>query len=262
MGILSQKPEKKYIEKYHLYYSLAIFLIIIVSIFAFNFGGGDKAGNMLGFAATLSSILLAFIAILMTIVDLTGQRNTVLELKDIASDLSDNLLNANQSLGEISELKDELTASMNALREANSENVNKISDFIEKYESPDEVGQPNGEHVEIIKDLEEMKKNLQKNSLSHNEQIINKYFSHRAVRELEKTVSEIDRLGSVESERKLRTFFSENFDAKTPYEFSRIFSKATEIQLGIPRSQIKNELKKMMSTGEVEFVNGRYYRFT
>lgn len=70
--------QPKMINQLHLIYPLIIAAISLISLSSFFYGGGIKAGEMVSFASTLSSIILSVIAIIMTIVDVAGQKNRLL----------------------------------------------------------------------------------------------------------------------------------------------------------------------------------------
>lgn len=78
--------KKGYINIHHLISLLIIMVIIIVLLVSFIFRTSEYAGAMLSFAATLSSILLAVIAIIITLIDVSGQKQNVYDMKRVVYD--------------------------------------------------------------------------------------------------------------------------------------------------------------------------------
>lgn len=72
----------------HFVYTCIIALLIILFISVFAFGGNKDAGNQVNVMATGISIILAVIAILMTLVDVAGQRQSIIDIKETAKELS------------------------------------------------------------------------------------------------------------------------------------------------------------------------------
>lgn len=77
----------KQISFVHLIYTLILSVTVITFIVILFFGGGSDAGNQMNVAATAVSIILAVIAILMTLVDVAGQRQSMIDLKETADSL-------------------------------------------------------------------------------------------------------------------------------------------------------------------------------
>ncbi|MED4532330.1 hypothetical protein [Metabacillus fastidiosus] len=108
------------INQLHLIYPLIIAAISMVSLASFYYGGGSKAGEMVSFASTLSSIILSVIAIIMTIVDVAGQKKSVIDLKDTAEELTKTNIKSQElnnnimdKLEEITLLRDQLIDQIN-----------------------------------------------------------------------------------------------------------------------------------------------------
>lgn len=76
-----------YVDKRHLIYLLSIAGGIIVVLLSIMFSESVYAGAMLSFAATLSSILLAVIAIIITLIDVAGQRSNIFDVKNSVDQL-------------------------------------------------------------------------------------------------------------------------------------------------------------------------------
>ncbi|WP_144679848.1 hypothetical protein [Bacillus altitudinis] len=72
----------------HFVYNIIIALLIITFTVVLAFGGDKEAGNQVNVMATGISIILAVIAILMTLVDVAGQRQSIVEIKETAEKLT------------------------------------------------------------------------------------------------------------------------------------------------------------------------------
>lgn len=77
----------KSINTLHYYYGATVLGVIIVVLVSLMFAESTYAGSMLSFAATLSSILLAVIAIIITLIDVAGQRSNIFDVKNSVEDL-------------------------------------------------------------------------------------------------------------------------------------------------------------------------------
>lgn len=152
----NKKP--KMINQLHLIYPLIIAGVSMVSLTAFYFGGSSKAGEMVSFASTLSSIILSVIAIIMTIVDVAGQRNTVIDLKETADQLEENITKVNYGIQEINNLKDELLNSMGSVVNSNSKILDQIIELNQKYgeDSLEEGSEISGKYKDLLEDLEKL----------------------------------------------------------------------------------------------------------
>ncbi|WP_163102263.1 hypothetical protein [Peribacillus alkalitolerans] len=156
--------QPKMINQLHLIYPLIIAAISMVSLSSFYYGGGIKAGEMVSFASTLSSIILSVIAIIMTIVDVAGQRNTVSDLKETADKLEKNLIKTNNGISEISDLKDQLLVSMNNIVKSNLEVTNEIIELKEKYSKIQEQGMESKSNTDILADLDTLSNKIKMNN--------------------------------------------------------------------------------------------------
>lgn len=78
---------KKQVSMIHLIYLIIISVIVLSFVSILAFGGSPEAGNQMNVAATAVSIILAVIAILMTLVDVAGQRQSMIDLKETAESL-------------------------------------------------------------------------------------------------------------------------------------------------------------------------------
>lgn len=73
-------------------YSVILCCIIISFIFALIWAGDESVGTYIGFSGTILSIVLSVIAILITLIDVAGQKGQVLEISESAKKLRE-LLN-------------------------------------------------------------------------------------------------------------------------------------------------------------------------
>lgn len=106
---------KGYIRVGHLVYMIIIAVIILSFFLIIAFGGSETAAEKIGTASTVSSLILSVIAILMSLVDVAGQRQQIVDLKETSEQLAlsnesshkliENLIT---KIDEISLLKDSL----------------------------------------------------------------------------------------------------------------------------------------------------------
>jgi Mn2+/Fe2+ NRAMP family transporter len=148
----------KQIDTKHLVYLGVIFIIITGLLLSLLFGDSPYAGEMLNFGATLSSIILAIVAILITLLDVAGQKSSILEIKESSKKIEkvmikseEMLLKTEEQFHNISTLTDQLANTMqsnielyNDLRKIVSEtsdekiDKNAIASVIVEYEKKKE----------------------------------------------------------------------------------------------------------------------------
>lgn len=82
-----QKAQVKMIPLRDFLYLSIILGIILIAVVSFLLGNSSKAGGMLSFAATAVSVVLAAIAIVMTITESTNQKQSILQLKEVTQEI-------------------------------------------------------------------------------------------------------------------------------------------------------------------------------
>ncbi|UHC66766.1 hypothetical protein [Bacillus sp. FCW2] len=127
----------------HLVYILIISILVITFISIIAFGGGKEAGNQMNVAATAVSIILAVIAILMTLVDVAGQRQSITDLKDAGEKLESSTQSANKMFKEAinavgdfqnakNDLMDSFADTISRLEEIKQGDTDKINEVIDE----------------------------------------------------------------------------------------------------------------------------------
>lgn len=106
----------------HFVYVCIIALLIITCILAIAFGGNKDAGNQMNVMATGISVVLAVIAILMTLVDVAGQRQSIIDIKETAEKLAESQSVSHETIQKTIETLDEL---VNFRKEL----MNSVSDY-------------------------------------------------------------------------------------------------------------------------------------
>ncbi|AMQ06750.1 hypothetical protein [Sporosarcina psychrophila] len=114
------KLKERYIKIYHLYYLLGIAAIIIILLVSFIFKSSSYAGSMLAFAATLSSVLLAVIAIIITLIDVSGQKQNVFDMKKEVERLA-------EIIDKSSDFSKELDAGLSQIEKNHQENAKMLT---------------------------------------------------------------------------------------------------------------------------------------
>lgn len=95
----TDKNKKGYIRVGHLVYIIIISVIVLAFFLVFALGDRETASTTIGTASTVSSLILSVIAIVMTLIDVAGQRQSMLDLKETA----DKLQNSNESASVLTE---------------------------------------------------------------------------------------------------------------------------------------------------------------
>ncbi|MGK9428909.1 hypothetical protein ACSSTO_02820 [Bacillus atrophaeus] len=124
---------KKQIGIVHLIYTIIISLMLITFIAILAFGKSTAAGNQMNVAATSISIILAVIAILMTLVDVAGQKQSMIDLKETAESLNKSNNEAQkmfqksmQAVENFENLKETLIKSVDSFKTETIERLEKI----------------------------------------------------------------------------------------------------------------------------------------
>ncbi|MCY7832305.1 hypothetical protein MOD54_12405 [Bacillus spizizenii] len=140
------RENRKQIGVVHLVYILIISILIITFISIIAFGGGKEAGNQMNVAATAVSIILAVIAILMTLVDVAGQRQSITDLKDVGEQLEISTQSANKMFEE----------AINAVSDFQNAKTDLMDSFTETISRLEEIKQGDTEKInEVIVELKE-----------------------------------------------------------------------------------------------------------
>ena len=92
----------------HLVYIIIIFVIVLSFFLVIAFGGTDNAGKMMGTASTVSSLILSVIAIVLSLLDVAGQRESMVDLKETADKLQESNESAAALTQELMEKIDDL----------------------------------------------------------------------------------------------------------------------------------------------------------
>lgn len=166
---------RKQVDTLHLIYLGIIAVGGFVWLGAYIFKDSISAGPHLNFAATLTSILLAVIAIVITLIDVAGQRSNIFdvkssveELKIVSSEIEKMVSIFNEqnkkSNVELRELFDGMTTKNDAV-------LNQVSNIAKKLE-----GLPSSEGneevvIELKAELENLKKKLSSDYEMKSEQL-------------------------------------------------------------------------------------------
>lgn len=236
------KMKGKNVSVVHLIYLGIIAIIILAFFLVFAFGDTDNAGKLVSAASTVSSLILSVIAIIMTIVDSAGQRNTISDLKETADKLEGNLISVNDGLEEINNLKEALLSSMGQIQESYDVLGEEITELKEKYSSPQNDGKSeNVDYENVVRDLDELNKKI---SITRNYENINLgpyNYSHKHSLDSyrEKTIS-----------KKILDLLEKNYFKNERYEINDfIFIIET---LKISKSRLKQELNTLVNRGFIE----------
>ncbi|WP_370013909.1 hypothetical protein [Peribacillus sp. B2I2] len=129
-----ETEKKGYIRVGHLVYIIIIALIVLSYFLVFALGDTKTASTTIGTASTVSSLILSVIAIVMTLIDVAGQRQAMVDLKETA----DKLQISNESAGVLfQELKTEIVDLQNTkqqMLEAVAESDEWRKEVVEKLE--------------------------------------------------------------------------------------------------------------------------------
>ncbi|MED4172359.1 hypothetical protein P4631_07840 [Halalkalibacterium halodurans] len=238
--------EPKYVNKLHLIYMIIILTVVILALLTITVWPNVEVGIALNNAATASSIVLAVVAIVISLVDVAGQRNTVLDLKETAQTFDENLQRVNQGILEINELKAELLQAMNSMQETNKGITKEIASLKEKYSK--QSGQEEGKvkHTDgIVKEfLDDLNTLYDKtNTVAIKGHFRNDYYVKPHMRIKEEKDRELNLMRQNLTQAYILDFMKTNEECS----FEDIWTSAQTLlsHIGITRSLFKNELKKL-----------------
>jgi len=121
----TEKNKKGYIRVGHLVYIIIIAVIVLAFFLVFALGDRETASTTIGTASTVSSLILSVIAIVMTLIDVAGQRQSMLDLKETA----DKLQKSNESASVLTEKLMEKMIELQEMKEQMLEAVTESADW-------------------------------------------------------------------------------------------------------------------------------------
>lgn len=117
----------------HFVYTTIIALLIITFTLVLAFGDNKDAGNQVNVMATGISIILAVIAILMTLVDVAGQRQSIIDIKETAEKLMENQQASDEALEKsietldfLSNFREEMLSSVSEFKDLTEERLKEL----------------------------------------------------------------------------------------------------------------------------------------
>jgi hypothetical protein len=142
--------------KLHLMYISVIFGIILLALLALVFVESTTAISSLSYASTLLSIVLAVIAILITLWDVAGQKNTIYEIKSETEKLKGTVDDFKDAYSNADDIIDRIRNLQNYLVEMINDNNNMSQAILEGIE---EIKQSQ-DGDEKVKKLDELEKTI------------------------------------------------------------------------------------------------------
>lgn len=156
----TDESKKGYIRVSHLVYIIIIAVIVLAFFLVFALGDTKTASTTIGTASTVSSLILSVIAIVMTLIDVAGQRQSMFDLKETADKLKD----SNESAAslflelktEIVDLQDTKQKMLEAVAESDEWKKELIA-IVGKLESVQNSDSQNEDIDKIISEVNEKK---------------------------------------------------------------------------------------------------------
>ncbi|MED4634979.1 hypothetical protein P9443_19085 [Peribacillus frigoritolerans] len=174
--------------KIHFMYIVIILVLSNVMIGAFLLFGKNNALAHLSSAGTLLSIVLAIVAILITLWDIAGQKNSIYEIKDQIEKIkkvSDDIVNTSETIKNNAEASDDILNSLKDFEAKSGTNFDRlygqIDQVIEKVEQSNGVNGDDNEKQNLIKQLNQMKNDLDI-SLAHSNKKLEYHFEKNKIR--------------------------------------------------------------------------------
>lgn len=143
------------ITRKDLTYFLIILIIILIAVSSSFLGNNKEANNNINFAATIVSIILGVIAILYTLMDSTGQKESIATLLNVSSKLEEQTKVFEQSLDKNIELSAQIESIKDEIQKNNSDILNSINSLNTMIED--------GQITDVKQELENLKDKLNNN---------------------------------------------------------------------------------------------------
>ncbi|WP_306010446.1 hypothetical protein [Bacillus sp. MMSF_3328] len=145
---------KEYVRTSHLVYIIIIAIIVISFFLVIAFGDTEGASTTMGTASTVSSLILSVIAIVLSLIDVAGQRQSVIDLKETAEKLSETNEGSQEIIGNLMNKLDEITL----LRDQLIEQVSNIQEWKDEVKNfiKDKESNNFPEHQQLIDDLKQL----------------------------------------------------------------------------------------------------------
>lgn len=139
--------ENKYNKlKLHFAYFIFIAFIIVVWLISYIFMKSNYAGSLLNFAGTVTSIILAVLAIMITLLDIANQKNNINELKS--------------SVGNLQEVSEEMRVLINNYNEEINKKILILGDYGDKIQEVSSLLSNFGDGIEENPELKELREKL------------------------------------------------------------------------------------------------------
>ncbi|MFD2172391.1 hypothetical protein [Tumebacillus lipolyticus] len=154
---MSKSREQKMIPRRDFIWMCVVFSLVLASVLIWTMGDSDNAGKYLSFAATVVSIVLAVIAIIMPLIDSAGQKQNISQMRDTVEDLEKFAAGLQSTL----EQSATLLASVSNLRIELQEKMDEHSDSLQLIAEKIDRGLSASEDKEKAKVLEEIKQDVE-----------------------------------------------------------------------------------------------------
>ncbi|OXS60307.1 hypothetical protein B1A99_07660 [Cohnella sp. CIP 111063] len=156
------------VREFWFLFVISLLILVTINVLAVLFGTDKTAGAVLNFTATAISIVLAIIAILITLLDIAGQKNSVHQLAELSQELQNSSDNIKERINEVAELKNEFVKSITENEAFRKEIISQLEELKKdmnpsKYKKDDEI-QDNDSNSEVVNDkLNKILENLHRN---------------------------------------------------------------------------------------------------
>jgi hypothetical protein len=134
----------------HLVYIIIIFIIILSFFLVIAFGGTNNASTMMGTASTVSSLILSVIAIVLSLLDVAGQRESMVDLKETADKLHESNESAAVLTQELMDKIDDLQGLKEEMFEAQTKSDQWIKELLDDMKDLKQKGDFKTEDLEGI----------------------------------------------------------------------------------------------------------------
>jgi len=153
-----QYRKQKMIPRRDFIYLCIILIITLIAVVTLTLGDSSRAGENLNFAATLTSIILADLAIVISLVDASGQKESIKDLREASDSINNSVENVKSVLDKTREQLQEVLVLRDEIIEKSQLNISEFkTEFI--IEIKKMIEESNGQNISMD-DLEKLIKSL------------------------------------------------------------------------------------------------------
>jgi len=219
-------------------YMLSIFVLILIFVIGNYYWRTESAGTTLNNVATGVSSVLAVVAILITLWDVAGQRNSIADIRETAEKLEKTQKSSHNLFEEMSSQIQSINNFKETIQESVDTNKAISTDVSEAIEQLKDNGQKD-ENEDLLNKLEDIQNK------------VSKYDKKVNLAELAGTLTIPSKHNENEVEYKIRNYLEDYFPQEYKASYKTIVGQIKS-ELGYSASVVQNTLRKIEKESKLE----------